>query len=138
MTITPLHGHCRPHVRATHTDRLSVSARSLRRRTERYVCVSVRGEVDAANAKDFAVAVCEAIDGRPGHTVVEVDLQALGFLSVDAIAALHAINAQLARRDVTWSVLPSRAVSRLLALCDPEGVIPRADEMPEPSEAEPA
>ncbi|MGE2717183.1 STAS domain-containing protein [Mycolicibacterium litorale] len=130
MTITPLHGRRRSHVH-----RLSVSARSHGRGATRFVCVCVRGEVDAANAKDFAIAVCEAV---AGHRVVEVDLRALGFLAVDGIAALHAINAQLARQDVTWSVLPSRAVSRLLELCDPEGVIPRADDAPDPTEAEPA
>lgn len=104
MTITPLHGHSRPHARATHSDRLSVSTRSWGPRSARHICIAVRGEVDTVNAKDFAVAVCEAADG---HAVVEVDLQALGFLAVDGIAALHAINAQLLRHDVAWSVTPA-------------------------------
>jgi hypothetical protein len=95
----------------------------------------VDGEVDAANAKDFAVAVCEA---AAGHTAVDVDLRGLGFLAVDGIAALHAINAQFVRHDVAWAVVPGRAVSRLLALCDPEGIIPRADTAHDSAEAEPA
>ncbi|KUI26406.1 hypothetical protein AU195_21685 [Mycobacterium sp. IS-1496] len=135
MTITPLHGHSRPHARATHSDRLALATRSWGRNPHKQICVSVRGEVDAANAKDFAVAVCDA---AAGHSVVELDLRALGFLAVDGIAALHAINAQFVRHDVTWAVTPGLAVSRLLALCDPEGVIPREDTAEDPPEAEPA
>lgn len=139
MTITPLHGHSRPHARATHSDRLALSTRSWGRQPDRRICVSVRGEVDAANAKDFAVAVCEAVgSGEAGHAIVEIDLQALGFLAVDGIAALHALNARFVRDEVCWTVLPSPAVSRLLALCDPEGLIPRAEDAEDPSAAEPA
>lgn len=139
MTITPLHGLSRPHVRATHSDRLALSTRSWGRQPHKRICVAVRGEVDAANAKDFADAVCEAVDFRhAGHSVVEVDLRALGFLAVDGIAALHALNAQFVRHDVGWTVIPGRAVSRLLGLCDPERVIPRADTAQEGSQAEPA
>lgn len=128
MTITPLSGRSR----SPHAGRLSVSARPRGRR----VRIAVRGEVDATNAKDLAVAVCAAVG--PGHRMVELDLQALGFLAVDGIAALHAINARLARHGVTWTVLPSRPVSRLLALCDPEGLIPRANAAPQQAQAEPA
>jgi anti-anti-sigma regulatory factor len=139
VTITLLHGHSRPHAHATRSDRLALSTQSRGRHPNAHICVSVRGEVDAANAKDFAVAVCEAVDfwqARP--TVVEIDLRDLGFLAVDGIAALHALNAQFLRHDVAWTVIPGRAVSRLLALCDPEGVIPRPDASEDPSEAEPA
>lgn len=139
MTLTVLHGHSRPHVHATHSDRLALSTQSGGRPPEEHLRVSVRGEVDAANAKDFAVAVCEAIDfwqARPAR--VEIDLRDLGFLAVDGIAALHALNAQFLRHDVPWTVIPGPAVSRLLALCDPEGVIPSADADEDPSEAEPA
>ncbi|WP_231743591.1 STAS domain-containing protein [Mycobacterium sp. GA-2829] len=135
MTITPLHGHSRPHARATHSDRLALSTRSWGRAPDNRICIAVRGEVDAANAKDFAVAVCEA---AAGHGAVDVDLRLLGFLAVDGIAALHAINAQFVRHDVSWTVLPGHAVSRLLALCDPEGIIPRDEPADDPQEAEPA
>ncbi|WP_209305862.1 STAS domain-containing protein [Mycobacterium sp. PS03-16] len=135
MTITPLHGHSRPHRRATRAERLSVTTRSWGRKADRHITVSVFGEVDACNAKEFAVAVCEA---AAGHTVVEVDLSGLSFLAVDGIAGLHAINAQLIRHDVSWTVVPGRPVERLLELCDPEGVIPRVQAADEPTEAEPA
>lgn len=135
MTITPLHGHSRPHRRATRSERLSITTRSWGRKADRHIAVSVFGEVDACNAKEFAVAVCEA---AAGHAAVVVDLSALSFLAVDGIAGLHAINAQLIRHDVTWTVVPGRPVARLLDLCDPEGVIPRAQTVVEPTAAEPA
>jgi len=84
--------------------------------------VSVYGEVDAANAKHLAVSVCAAV-GR--HRNVMLDLTGLDFLAVDGIAALHAINAHMARAGGTWSVTPGPAAMRVLDLCDPEQLIPR-------------
>jgi anti-anti-sigma factor len=84
--------------------------------------VVVRGEVDAANAKEFALAVCERL---PNAGAVILDLTGLEFIAVDGIAALHAINAHLTRNGATWHTVPSRAVQRVLDLCDPEGLIPR-------------
>lgn len=93
MTITRLHGLSRPHARG-----LALSTRAPGRQPYKRICVAVRGEVDAANAKDFAARCAKpSIFGMPG-----------------------------------------RAVSRLVALCDPEGVIPRADTAQEASEASPA
>ncbi|OBI76229.1 STAS domain-containing protein [Mycobacterium sp. E740] len=87
------------------------------------ITVSVSGEVDAANAKEFATAVGEAVsDARR----VLLDLSGLEFFAFDGIAALHALNARLARSGTSWSVLPSAAVARVLTLCDPEQLIPRA------------
>ncbi|MBO0679906.1 STAS domain-containing protein [Mycolicibacterium sp. S2-37] len=80
------------------------------------------GAVDAHNAKDFAESVCAAADG---HRAVVVDLSGLEFAGVDAISALHAINARLSRHKVEWTMTSNRAVTRLLDLCDPERLIPR-------------
>lgn len=120
MTISHLDGHRRPLPRhaplAIESGRVGAT-----------FIVTVRGEIDAHNAKDFAVAVCDA---TAGHRVVDVDLGDLAFAGVDAISALHAINAQMRRRDADWTVLPNRTVTRLLDLCDPERLIPRpADEV---------
>lgn len=132
MTITALHAHrraapARPVVRT----RLTVTAHHL---GPDRLTLCVAGEVDACNAKDFAVAVCEQ---AAGHPVVDVDLSALGFAGVDAISALHAINAHMLRHDVSWLVVPGKAVGRLLDLCDPEELIPRTGADPA-TEAEPA
>lgn len=125
MTITSLSGHRRADPPPRGRTHLAVTVDG--------VMLRVSGEVDAGNAKEFAVAVCEA---AAGHQLVEVDLSALDFAGVDAISALHAINAHMTRHEVAWSVLPGRAVGRLLDLCDPEVLIPRATA--DPAAAEPA
>lgn len=90
-------------------------------RARKHATVCVGGEIDASNAKDFAVAVCAAVvDARR----VTLDLSELEFIAIDGVAALHAVNAHLTRADVPWCVLPGSAVSRVLELCDPERLIP--------------
>jgi anti-anti-sigma regulatory factor len=101
--------------------RLFLSSRSSGR-SGTNVEISVIGQVDAANAKEFAVAVCEM---TVGARRVTLDLSALDFMAFDGVAALHAINAHLTRIDAPWHVVPGAAVSRVLGLCDPEQVIPR-------------
>ena len=103
--------------------RLSVSASMWASEKAKHITVSVSGEVDAANAKDFAVAVCEAVDDARRVTL---DLSELEFIAFDGVAALHAVNAHLTRAQVPWCVAPGAAVTRVLDLCDPEGLIPVA------------
>lgn len=85
--------------------------------------VSINGEVDAANAKHFAHTVREAA-GSCGSLVL--DLTEVHFMAFDGASALYAIAAHLARQDTPWCVVPSSPVSRVLQLCDPEGLIPLA------------
>ncbi|MFG1930572.1 STAS domain-containing protein [Mycobacterium sp. NPDC048908] len=118
MTVTPIRDRGReakPY--ATRSCRLRVTCRN----TGSDVSVSVRGEVDTHNGKEFAVAVCDAAS-RADH--VTVDLSELGFMAIDGVAALHAINAQLSRASTPWRLVPGAAASRVLELCDPEGLIP--------------
>jgi anti-anti-sigma regulatory factor len=103
------------------SQRLFISPRSSGR-SGTNVEISVLGQVDAANAKKFAVAVCEM---SVGARRVTLDLSDLDFMAFDGVAALHAINAHLTRIDAPWCVVPGAAVSRVLGLCDPEHVIPR-------------
>ena len=95
MTIAYLHGQasaCRPPI----ASRVAAVGSTRGRGTSRRTTVRVCGEVDAANAKEFAVAVYEAIP--PAARSVTLDLSDLDFIAVDGIAALHAINAHLTRR----------------------------------------
>ena len=55
-----------------------------------------------------------------------LDLTGVDFMAVDGMSALHAINAHLLRGGVQWCVVASPAVTRVLGLCDPEGLIPSA------------
>ncbi|MBB2991132.1 anti-anti-sigma factor [Mycolicibacterium iranicum] len=113
---------------------LTVACRTEGRGADRQVTVSVCGEVDAANAKHFAHTVREAADGAPA---LVLDLTEVNFLAFDGASALYAISAHLAREDVTWCVVPSPAVSRVIKLCDPEGLIP-LQEIPSVRGAKPA
>lgn len=109
----------RPSLQPRHT--LSVAAGMSAIGAPGHIVVSVTGEVDAANAKEFASVVTDTIaDAR--H--VTLDLSGLDFFAFDGVAALHALNARRLRAGVPWRVLPGNAVSRVLALCDPEALIP--------------
>lgn len=116
MTVAAIH-----QLHRQSTRQLSVASHA--KATEKHVTVAVRGEVDACNAKDFAIAVCEAVIDAERVTL---DLSHLEFIAFDGVAALHAINAHLTRAGVPWQVLPGAAVTRVLGLCDPERVIPLA------------
>lgn len=85
--------------------------------------VSVSGEIDSVNAGEFAGAVRDSA-GVCGGLVL--DLTEVDFMAVDGVSALHAVNAHLLRNSVEWCIVASPAVSRVLELCDPEGLIPRA------------
>ena len=103
--------------------RLSVTASTWASGKSKHVTVTASGQVDACNAKEFAVAVCAAVgDARR----VTLDLGELEFFAIESVAALHAVNAHLTRADVPWCVLAGRAVTRVLGLCDPEQLIPLA------------
>ncbi|VEG57419.1 anti-sigma-factor antagonist [Mycolicibacterium aurum] len=103
---------------------LAFACRTEGRGSTRQATVSVCGEVDAGNAKSFAHTVREAAGGS---AALVLDLTEVHFLAFDGASALYAISAHLAREEVSWCVVPSPAVSRVLQLCDPEGLIPVAE-----------
>ncbi|MEO3757823.1 STAS domain-containing protein [Mycobacterium sp. B14F4] len=127
MTVAAIHRPPPPPGR-----RLSVRASTWASEKSKHITVSVSGEIDACNAKDFAVTVCEAVAGARRVTL---DLSDLEFIAFDGVAALHAVNAHLTRSEVPWSVLPGTAVTRVLELCDPERLIPLA--RPNPNRSTP-
>ncbi|BDB40842.1 MULTISPECIES: STAS domain-containing protein [Mycobacterium] len=83
--------------------------------------VTARGELDAANSDQFAQYVARC--ARHCRWLV-VDLTDLDFLGTAAFSALHRINVECSANDTTWAMVPSRAVSRLLRICDPDGTLP--------------
>lgn len=113
---------------------LAVATRTRGRGRAKEATVAVSGEVDAANAKRFAHAIREAAGAS---RAVVVDLTAVPFMAFDGASALYAISAYFSREDVDWCVVGSPAVTRVLQLCDPEQLIPRAD-VPVLRGAEPA
>ena len=88
-----------------------------------HTTVSVAGEIDTANAAEFAVTVRQAAENC---SVLVLDLAEVDFMAIDGMSALHAINAHLLRDGVRWCIVASPAVARVLGLCDPEGLIPVA------------
>lgn len=96
--------------------------------------VAAEGELDAANADQFAEYVARCIKDQRWLTL---DLAGVTFIGTAGFSALHRINVACSAADVRWAMRPSRAVARLLLLCDPDGVLPVADSAtaPDPDEA---
>lgn len=83
--------------------------------------VTVSGELDAANSRQFA-------EYAVGHISCSkeliLDLRSVEFFSVSCVPALHNLNMRCAREGVGWALVPSTAVSRVLRICDPDAQLP--------------
>jgi anti-anti-sigma factor len=85
--------------------------------------VSAHGELDAANAQDFAAYALQHVgDGK--HLVL--DLARIEFFGTAGFSALHTLNVRCAGEGVDWAMVPSRAVGRVLQICDPDATLPVA------------
>lgn len=96
-----------------------------------FVVITAHGEVDASNANQLAdyVQCCAA------HTKsIIVNLSGLEFFGTAGFSALHTINVRCAGADVRWAVVPSKAVSRLLRICDPDSALPLVESVPDAME----
>lgn len=102
---------------------LRVGCRTQGRGSAAATTVAVSGEIDAVNAGEFADVVRDTAGSCAG---LVLDLTEVDFMAVDGTSALHAINAHLLRAGVEWCVVASPAVSRVVELCDPEGLLPLA------------
>jgi anti-anti-sigma factor len=91
------------------------------------VVISAHGELDASNAAQLAdyVRHCAARSKS-----VIVNLSGVEFFGTAGFSALHTINVECAGADVHWAVVPSKAVSRLLRICDPDNALPLAKTVP--------
>jgi anti-anti-sigma factor len=83
--------------------------------------VTAHGELDAANADQLAECVQRCV--RYCRWLV-VDLSGLEFIGTAGFSAPHRINVVCSAAEAHWAMVPSRAVSRLLAICDPDGTLP--------------
>jgi anti-anti-sigma factor len=84
--------------------------------------LAVRGEVDAANARDLSAF---AADHLEGCCQLLVDLSALDFFGTEGLSALHKINAACLQRGIPWLIVATAHVSRMLQICDPADALPR-------------
>jgi anti-anti-sigma factor len=85
------------------------------------VVVTAEGELDASNAIQFADYFDLCITDS---TPLVVDLSGLEFFGTAGFSALHLINVKCAAAGLRWAVVPSKAVSRLLRICDPDHALP--------------
>ncbi len=83
--------------------------------------ITVRGELDAANADQLAAYVQRSVT-RSKRVIL--DLRDLEFIGTAGFSALLRINVACSGAQVNWAMVPSPAVSRLLRLCDPDGTLP--------------
>ncbi len=109
--------------RREHRQRLRISVDRISSCT----VITVHGEVDAANAGDVSKYV---VDQLAGCCQLLFDLGELDFFGIEGISALHKINAECADRGIPWLLVAAGRVSRVLRICDPEGVLPTAGSAP--------
>jgi anti-anti-sigma factor len=92
------------------------------------VVVTAHGELDASNANHLA----DYVERCAAHCKsIILNLSGLEFFGTAGFSALHTINVRCAGADVRWAVVPGKAVSRLLRICDPDNTLPLAESMPD-------
>jgi anti-anti-sigma factor len=85
------------------------------------VRIAVQGEIDACNAQELVDYVFRrAANCR--HLVL--DMEGVEFFSTAGFARLRTIEVRCLRAQVEWTLIPSRAVSRVLDICDPRRSLP--------------
>ena len=100
---------------------------SVRRLSPTRVAIAVMGEVDATNGRDLGRYV-ERHTGISRQLVL--DLRAVDFFGGLGFTALYYIAVHCTRNDVDWTIVGGHPVRRLLSICDAEGELPLADDLP--------
>jgi len=85
--------------------------------------ISAHGHIDASNADTLT-------EYTLGHLMrcrgLILDLRDLDFFGTDGFSALHRVSVCCADPGIGWAVVPSAAVSRVLRIGDPHGLLPAA------------
>jgi anti-anti-sigma factor len=89
--------------------------------------VAGHGELDATNGIKF---VNYALRHSASTQWLVVDLSGLTFFSTAGFSALHTLNVQCVGEDIRWALVPSRAVKRVLNICDPDSALPVCIDVP--------
>jgi len=90
--------------------------------------VAGHGELDAANGRMFVEYALRHSDKTQWMVV---DLSGLTFFSTAGFSALHTLNVQCAGEDIRWVLVPSKAVNRVLRICDPDAALPTCSDISE-------
>jgi anti-anti-sigma factor len=102
--------------------------RSARLNTQRVkppvTIICAHGEIDQANAHTLTEYSLAYLARRCG---LILDLTRLEFFGAAGFSALHRISVGCADAGIDWTLVPGAAVSRLLRICDPDGLLPSVD-----------
>ena len=91
------------------------------------VAVAVMGDIDATNGR----ALGHYVERHTGISrQLMLDLRAVDFFGGKGFTALYYIAVHCSRNDVDWMIIGSHPVRRLLSICDAEGELPLADDLP--------
>ena len=103
---------------ATRRDGLRLSTEWLNASVVR---ISVDGEIDASNSADMLEYVFRR--GANCRSMI-LDLKNVSFFATAGFSALQTLDMRCTRAEVSWMLVPSRAVSRVLSVCDPRRILP--------------
>ncbi|MGV0593231.1 STAS domain-containing protein [Mycolicibacterium porcinum] len=82
--------------------------------------ISAHGEIDAVNAGDFAEYALRHTDKAER---VALDLTEVEFFGTAGLSALTAVDEHCSAAGTDWVLVPSKAVNRLLRICDPDSTL---------------
>jgi anti-anti-sigma factor len=100
------------------------TARFAGRRLRSSVAViRAHGGIDASNADTLTEYTLEYLMRCRG---LILDLRDLDFFGTEGFSALHRISVCCARAGIGWAVVSGEAVSRMLRIGDPQGLLPAA------------
>jgi anti-anti-sigma factor len=86
--------------------------------------VSAHGEIDMTNARTLSGYSLGNL--MRSHGLI-LDLTRLEFFGAAGFSELHRISVGCARAGMYWALVPGAAVSRVLRVCDPDGLLPAVD-----------
>jgi anti-anti-sigma factor len=92
--------------------------------TSSVAIVSAHGDIDGTNADNLTEY--SLADLVRCHGLI-LDLTRLEFFGAAGFSALHRISVGCARAGIDWALVSGAAVSRMLRICDPDGLLPAAD-----------
>lgn len=104
-----------------HTARLE--GRRLKWPSSEVAVISAHGDIDASNAGALAEYTLGHVIGC--HRLI-LDLRGLDFFGAQGFSSLHKVAAGCARAGISWILIPSAAVDRVLQICDPQDTLPVA------------
>jgi anti-anti-sigma factor len=89
------------------------------------VRISASGDIDASNASEMVDFVLRR--GANCRSLI-LDLRDVTFFATSGFSALQTIGVRSSRASVSWMLVDSPAVARVLSICDPQRTLPRGIE----------